>query len=496
MAAHQQQQQPQGGYDYSTLEVDDARLPETVVQPPVAANPDLNNYPEVIHPPGYQEVKPYDAYRPYPGADNHDGGGGATGAAAGSKIWGLKRRTFWILVGAGVVIIIAIIVGVVAGLLAPRSGSSTSTDDSDSSTGSDNSSSTSETAILSNTKLASANFTDGLDNENYLVVYQVQNRAIYISAYNSSTDKWVVSPIIDGSTSVSLDDVQEETGLGLDVYYHDSSTRDVHLYWQAPDSTLRTVLYRSNISTTKALDPARWEDPYSIEDRYSGISGSSLASYGHQCTWCTPWTYFFWQGAEGAIHGAWRTTDSEDGWGDITFTQDVTKPVTNSSIAVTNVPAMDGTRSIDIFYQASSGVLTQIIFDGEEGYRAVSLPRGDLGDRASIVAFASGWNETDSDSLEPVGFQVLTVDRDDDSGGVGLTYYKDGSWTAGDDVTELADCTTHASLAANLGRRVYCVVDGDGDTPQIMEWSWAAEPTGNLADYTNYNRVGVVDTPE
>lgn len=223
MAAHQQQQQPQGGYDYSTLEVDDARLPETVVQPPVAANPDLNNYPEVIHPPGYQEVKPYDAYRPYPGADNHDGGGGATGAAAGSKIWGLKRRTFWILVGAGAVIIIAIIVGVVAGLLAPRSGSSTSTDDSDSSTGSDNSSSTSETAILPNTKLASANFTDGLDNENYLVVYQVQNRAIYISAYNSSTDKWVVSPIIDGSTSVSLDDVQEETGLGLDVYYHDSS---------------------------------------------------------------------------------------------------------------------------------------------------------------------------------------------------------------------------------------------------------------------------------
>lgn len=258
-------------------------------------------------------------------------------------------------------------------------------------------------------------------------------------------------------------------------------------------------MYRSNLSTTAGLDPSRWEDPYNIQDRYSGLPGSALASYGHQCDQCTPWTYFFWQGAEGAVHGAWRTTDSEDGWGDITFTQGVTKPVANTSLAVTNVPSTDAARrSVAVFYQASSGVLTQIAFDGEEGYKATALPRGDLGERASIVAFATGWNESDANTdLEPVGFQVLSVNRDDSGAGgsVQLTYYKDGSWTAGDDVAELADCATHASLAANLGRRVYCVVDGDGDAPQIVEWSWAATPTGNLADYTNYNRVGVVDTP-
>ncbi|KAK7749139.1 hypothetical protein SLS62_008427 [Diatrype stigma] len=491
-----QPQPPPPGYSYSDLEVDDSRLPESVVTAPsvvASSNPDLD-YPEVVYPAGYQGVKAYDGYAGAAGgaeaAPMLAGGAAAAAAAGGPRILGLRRKTFWILVAVGAVIIVAVVVGVAAGLLIPR-GSSANASDSD----------VNATVLLSNTKLASANFTDAQNNDNYIVVYQLQNRAIYLSAYNSSTNKWVVSPVIDNTTSISVDTVQEETGLGLDVYFHDGNTRDVHLYWQAPDSTLRTAMYRSNLSTTAALDPSRWEDPYSIQDRYSGLSGSSLASYGHQCDQCTPWTYFFWQGAEGAVHGAWRTTDSEDGWGDITFTQGVTKPVANTSLAVTNVPSTDATRrSIDVFYQASSGVLTQIAFDGEEGYQATALPRGDLGERASIVAFATGWDESDTDAntdLEPVGFQVLSVNRDDSGAGgsVQLTYYQDGSWTAGSDVAELADCATHASMAANLGRRVYCVVDGDGDVPQIVEWSWAATPTGNTADYTNYKRVGVVDTP-
>ncbi len=269
----------------------------------------------------------------------------------------------------------------------------------------------------------------------------------------------------------------------------------MHLYWQAPTKALRTVLYRTNLTTNEPLEPARWEDPYSIQDRYTGLAGSSLSSYGLQCSYCTPWTYFFWQGEEGGIHGAWRNPDSVDGWGDVGFTKGVSKPVTNTSLAVTNVPSVNGTASIDIFYQSDSGVLMQIIFDGEGSYEAVTLPRGNLGSQASIVAFATGYNDTGSDDYDPLGFQVLTTDRDSDTTSVHLTYYKDGSWTAGDEVSALSDCTTHASLAVNLGRRVYCVVDGDGNTPQIVEWSWAADPTGNLADYTDYDRVGVVDTP-
>ena len=258
-------------------------------------------------------------------------------------------------------------------------------------------------------------------------------------------------------------------------------------------------MYRSSIPTTEPAEPSKWEDPYDVQDRYSGKAGTALGAYGRQCDDCTGLNFFFWQGTEGAFHGAWRTVDATDGWGDITFTKDVQKPVSNSSLAVSHVPAASGNASIDLFYQSSSGVLTHIVFDGEGSYRAEALPRDDLGTRASIVAFSTGSNETDSDNPEPIGFQVLTVDRDDDaegSRGVHLTYFKDDSWTAGDDVASLSDCTAHGMLAANHGRRVYCVVGSDTNSLEIIEWSWAATSTDNLAEYNKYNRVGAITLPK
>ncbi|RYO97847.1 hypothetical protein DL764_007244 [Monosporascus ibericus] len=459
---------PQGGYDYSTLEVHDQGLPEPV-------NVNANCYPETTHGGTYKVVNADDSYTTQ-----------AVPVVTEPRICGLRKKTFWIVLGAGVLIIVAVVVGVVAGVLAPKSGSDGSDESEDSTEAT-----TSNTTLYNNTRLASANFTDEQGNSNYLVVYQLASRAVYLSAWNSSHREWIVSPIIDGTTDVSLDDVQAGTGLGLDVYWHGGSARDVHLYWQAPNGALRTVLYRGNLTTDRPVEPARWEDPYSIQNRYTAAAGSALASYGLQCYYCTPWTYFFWQGSEGAIHGAWRTIESSDGWGDITFTQNVNRPVANSSLAVTNVPSINGTATIDIFYQSQSGVLTHIIFDGDEGYSAVSLPRGNLGTQASIVAFATGYNDTDTPF--PLGFQVLTVGRDSDTG-VHLTYYKDGSWTAGDDVAALSDCVARATLAANSDRRIYCVVDGDGGVPEIVEWSWAADPIGNLAEFVNYDRVGVVGT--
>ncbi|RYP35506.1 hypothetical protein DL767_003760 [Monosporascus sp. MG133] len=425
---------PQGGYDYSTLEVDDQRLPE-----PVNIN---------AHGDTYKEVNAHDSNTPQ-----------AVPVVTEPRICGLRKKTFWIVLGAGVLIIAAVVVGVVAGVLAPKSGSEGSTEGT-----------TSSTTLYDNTRLASANFTDEQGNDNYLVVYQLANRALYLSAWNSSHREWIVSPIIDGTTDVSLDDVQAGTGLGLDVYWHNSSRRDVHL----------------------PVEPARWDGPYSIQNLYTARAGSALASYSLQCYYCTPGTYSFWQGPEGWIHGAWRTTESSDGWGDITFAQYVSRPdrpVANSSLAVTNVPSINGTPSIDIFYQSESGVLTHFIFDGDEGYSAVSLPRGDLGTQASIVAFATGYNDTDNPF--PLGFQVLTVDRDSDTG-VHLTYYNYGSWTAGDEVTALSDCAARATLAANSDRRIYCVVDGDGGVPEIVEWSWAAHPLGFMDELVDYDRVGVV----
>ncbi|RYO82535.1 hypothetical protein DL766_000312 [Monosporascus sp. MC13-8B] len=322
----------QGGYDYSTLEVDDQRLPE-----PVNVNTDY--YPETAH-------------------------------------GGTYKKTFWIVLCAGVLVVVTVVVGVVAAVLAPKSGSGASDEPGDSTK-----TTTSNTTLYNNTRLTSANFPDEQGNDNYLVVYQLANRVLYMSAWNPSHKEWIVLPIIDGTTDVSLDDVQAGTGLGLDVLGLD-------VYWH----------------------------------------GGVFSLVRLQCYYCAPWTYF-WQRSEGAIHGAWRTTESKVGWGDITLTQNVNRPVANSSLAVTNVPSINGTPSVDIFYQSQAGVLTHIIFDGDERYSAVSLPRGNL------------------------------VDRDSDTG-VHPTYYKDGSWTAGDDVTALSNCVTRATLAANSDRRIYCLVDG------------------------------------
>ena len=105
-------------------------------------------------------------------------------------------------------------------------------------------------------------------------------------------------------------------------------------------------MYRSRIPTTEPAEPSKWEDPYDVQDRYSGKTGTALGAYGRQCDDCTGLNFFFWQGTEGAFHGAWRTVDATDGWGDITFTKDVQKPVSNSSLAVSHVPAASGTASI------------------------------------------------------------------------------------------------------------------------------------------------------
>ena len=218
---------PQSGSDYSTLEVDDSRLPQAVPgqqpSPDPSAHsygaysdypevrPDANNYPEVVpseyH--GYQEVKVDDA--PEPSAVP------VAAIAADPRICGVKKRTFWILVATATVIVIAIIVGVVAGTVIPSSKS-----DNDGSAESDNSTvdNVDAMALSPNTKLASANFTDGLGNNNYIIAYQLASRAIYISIYNTSHGEWVVSPVIDGSTDVSLDDVMDGTSLGIDVYWH------------------------------------------------------------------------------------------------------------------------------------------------------------------------------------------------------------------------------------------------------------------------------------
>ncbi|KAH7155844.1 hypothetical protein B0J13DRAFT_415722, partial [Dactylonectria estremocensis] len=341
------------------------------------------------------------------------------------------------------------------------------------------------TALLPNTHMASANFTDEFGHSNFLVVYQLKSLAIYMSAYNSSEDAWIVSPVVDGTNGISLDSVRNGTSLALDVYYHNSTWRDVHLYWQSPTNAIKT-LFRNDTSTTETLSPKGWTYPFST-DRYTGADGSSIVSYGRQCVYCTLYTYIFFQDDTDDVLGGVLFHANEDGWTDRNFTE-ITSPAANTSLALAVVPATNSSdRGMIIFYQTGSGVLAQLTYDGDSGYSGQTLSRG-LVDKSSVIAFSTGFNDTESD----LGFQVLTTDPDAD--GVLLTYYHDGDWVASDEVAALSSCASRSSMAVNLGRRVYCVVDADHGEVKIVEWVWRGEPSGDTDSFSSYDKVGTVDT--
>ncbi len=237
-------------------------------------------------------------------------------------------------------------------------------------------------------------------------------------------------------------------------------------------------------------------------------AGSSLISYGRECVedLCPQWSYLFWQrgdGVQGAglePGGQWEQLGPSLGASSGGFDSNgVAPPGANSSLAIAmaraSPPANDSFRSISMFYRAETGALGQIIYERKSpsgGYRGYALPRRDLGPDTAIAVIPTGGNATDQ-SAWPLGFQVLTADPDAGDG-VQLTYYRDAEWIVGGDVPVLADCGTLAMMTATRARRVYCVVKNAADKADIVEFAWGADPEGDVSAYTDYQRVGTINT--
>ncbi|KAK7397886.1 hypothetical protein QQX98_012737 [Neonectria punicea] len=465
-------------HDYSTLELDtNAHGADHFVENNPQQFPEVNrnatadrDYPELA--------------QPYPVTKDDSG---YVQPIDEPRTCGLRRKTLFIVLVAILTVVGAIIAGVVVGVTKKRDDNS---DDSSGSSGggSSHDSEDSMTGLLANTNIATTNFTDDYGNQNSLVLYQLQNLAIYMSAYNASEEEWIVSPVVDGTNGISLETVRNGTSLAIDVYWHNETRRMVHMYWQSPNNAVKS-LFRDNLSTTKTTSPKDWDSPFS-EDSLISSDGSAVVSYARLCPFCTSYSYVFFQDADDAIAGAVLYGDVEEGWIDKNFT-DIATPAANTSLALASVRATNTTdRGMNIFYQTESGVLAQLTYNGGTVYEAQTLSRG-LSDQSAIVAFSTGFNDTSGDR-PPQGFHVLTTDPGSDA--VLLTYYNGGEWVAGDEVSALSDCAARSVMALNPARRLYCLVDGDDGDAEIHEWVWRGEPVGDTDSFYSWDKVGTVDT--
>lgn len=167
---------------------------------------------EVHNPAGGKEV-----YHPGAEMEACTARGGAPLQEA--RIFGLRRRAFWIVLAIVLIVVIATAVGGgVGGTLANRHN-----DDSDaSSNGGSSGSLVDAMSILPSTSLAAVNFTDQYGYDNLLVFYQLRSLALAQSAFNSSTGRWSTS-LVNNNT----DAIKNGTALSASIFWRSKEVRSL-----------------------------------------------------------------------------------------------------------------------------------------------------------------------------------------------------------------------------------------------------------------------------
>ncbi|KAI1827920.1 hypothetical protein F4861DRAFT_294806 [Xylaria intraflava] len=496
--------------DHSTLElamdehqVRQGRYPEVVPPQP----PDAYGY---YHPSktdqtalGAGEPSTSQKYSTLPEATGVNASSQSALVPADSKkatICGLRRKYFWFSVAAAILVVIGVVVGATVGTLNGRAAIAANKggegQDAGSGAGNDTVDGTgagpAKLSLFENTRLASANFSDVYGNDNFLLVYQLNDGSICMSAFNSSNNKWVVSTIANATTySIKLG-----TSLALDTNWQGLNSPDVNFYFQGgnPVTTIWSQLYSGelNLSTVSVTASDDWTHPNPV-GQYNPLPDTSIVAYGKQCDNCNQYSYLFWQGPSGIAMTEFVGSESNS----MEAIPIDAMPSANTSITLTYSGTLANNggaiirRSLDLFYRTTTSGLVQARL-GNDSYISQYVGR-DIGPKTQLAAFSTGFNESDSDNPTPLGFQVLSIDPDA-ANGVQLTYLKDSKWDVTNDaIDDLGDCVNKATMAVNRGRRLYCLVESAGNTGvEIMEWAWRGDPS-DTNTYANWDRIGIVD---
>ncbi|KAF9636023.1 hypothetical protein BFW01_g6918 [Lasiodiplodia theobromae] len=339
--------------------------------------------------------------------------------------------------------------------------SSSSSGDDDSSSSS--SPSSSSHSLLPTTRLASINYTDADGTENHHVYYQLTNKHIYGSAWNSSAPTtWRTFAV-----STEASNIRNNTPLSASIYWWSSSRRDFRVYWLAPDNTVVGV-----ISSNEPFGPYSTSS-ITDENFVAGVN-SSIASYGRACADCANTNLVLFQDSSDAVQVVLRN----QGWKKTAIAESATggAVVNGTDIAVGGVWSESATKYVSLYVAGGeSGNATRLLWDGSDWLSDAELGAGVLpvevdAGAPRLAAFEVGYNDTESFAARVVstagggGVEVAAWDGDADA-----EWARNTVETSSSGGTGLEMIAAGSSLAANQAGRVYGLVANGS----LGEWAWS-----------------------
>ncbi|KAH8734285.1 hypothetical protein BGZ61DRAFT_584329 [Ilyonectria robusta] len=382
------------------------------------------------------------------------------------KIWGLKRTTFFILVGVAAIVIIGAIVG---GVVGSRANSTTSTSESATPTSSASATSTptsSPISILSNSRIASVNWTDSND-QHYFVFYQNEKNDLIASSWDSQNKTWEARSISASIKSAgdSLD-VIEGTPISAVAWSDSENAWNIRVY------VLITGNYIAELLTSRPTKDSEWsQTSFGSQVRISPAEGSNIAAWrpnGGNETW--PQRLLMWENADQKL--IWSSSDN---WDDYSTFSTIKK---SSSLSVTSV---SGGGNI-------SNPRWRLYYDNDEllqeGMMEPNFVHPTYSQTLGNIASSSNTN------FAAVCFNlVYTIIVDlNDQGGIRARWYNKSTWSTSSE-PNLADSPDGMSVSSGFtaisghaDRRIYGIVNGtihewSFDTTTPMTWTYVGEVT-------------------
>ncbi|GME41699.1 Fungal fucose-specific lectin [Neofusicoccum parvum] len=441
--------------DYSTLEVDvrDHTLPEAIIKPAYG-----DALPEAINTTGKEVTAP------------------AAVPQKSATICGLRRKTFWILLGVILLIVIGVAVGVGAGVGVSKSNDS----------GSSSSAATAyQQGIALNSRLASNNYTDSDGVEHSQVYYQDNSLAIWVADYNNATGDWALSEVMAKNNQSDMTP-RDGTPIACGNWWHDDDdgSSDFRVLWADQNNSIRAVYVLDEAYSTSG-----WSVLQQFDNFLSIDTNSSLVEYLAGCNQtigCNSADFIgFESSGSSGVKLQWFTNGGSNG--QLTASGGGVSPDAGTAMAVAPIPKI--AKRNDSYPRVAMYLVEDDNLVELYGGTSLNWENNDLTVDGSKIPVDSGAQlaATSQYRLDDFNVQILMTKI---AGGVKMAYMNGASWSWTNSVDGMEDVMPLSPIAANQLGRVYAWENGtDTDNePQLVEWLRITGAT------PKFQRIGVVNT--